>query len=452
MARAMKNVSFYEVTHPVVNDVLKELAADLTPLLEDKPQLVTKFVDGYAVLQDRPIFSQQASIGNLVGACHRREIETIVLLRGVTEQELAHLVEVLAADPAEVNAAGGAAKALASRGVRHIAIERLVSWDEKDTAGQRYLEWRWAYTSSLDVLRGAVAEVRTGRPLEVESVRASVRELVDDILGPGAILHNLNSMKNMDEYTFIHALHICVLTLELGRGLGLAREKLEELGLATLLHDVGKIFVPLAILRKPAALDEAEFAVMSRHPLDGALVLARQPELPEVAPVVAFEHHMHLDHSGYPRMTRPRALNMYSLMASIGDVYDALTTMRPYRAELPPHQALAVMREQYAEKLEPRLLARFLEILGPYPWGTVARLGDQRLALVTRPNPAAPENPFVRVIELENGEAKVREDEMPLLELTGGGGRIEVVDPVALGLNLTALLHGAGGPRYRPDG
>jgi HD-GYP domain-containing protein (c-di-GMP phosphodiesterase class II) len=249
-------------------------------------------------------------------------------------------------------------------------------------------------------------------------------------------------MKGMDEYTFIHALHICVLSLEMGRGLGLSREGLEELGMATLLHDVGKVFVPLSILRKPAPLDEGEFAVMSRHPLDGALALVRAAELPEVASVVAFEHHVHLDHSGYPRMREPRPLNMYSLIASIADVYDALTTMRPYRPQLSPQDAVAVMREQYSTRLEPRLLARFFDILGPYPWGTLLLVGGERLAVVTRPNADAKDSPFVRVIEVENGHARAHEEELPLQDLVRQEDGVEIVDPAAVGVNLTAALHG----------
>ena len=444
LARAMKNTSFYDVAHPVVADVVKQVVADVTDLLKARGELVIKFMSGFAVVREAPILSEHASVGNLLGACHRREIESIVLLRGVREREVAHLVEVLATDPAELKAAGGAIQALAAQGVRRVVIEKLVSGEKRDTSREGFSEWRWVYTSALDVLRGVVAEVRTGRPLDVESVRFGVRELVDDVLGENAILHNLNSMKDKDEYTFIHALHICVLALELGRGLGLAREQLEELGIATLLHDVGKIFVPLDILRKPVQLGEDEFAVMSRHPLDGAVALAREPELPPVAAVVALEHHMHLDHSGYPQMRRPRPLNMYSLMASIADVYDALTTMRPYRPQLPPHQAVAVMREQFVGRLEPRLLARFLEVLGPYPWGTVVRVDERRLAVVTRPNAAARENPFARVIELGYGLPRAHEEEVPLWELLGETSRVEVVDPVALGINLTAVLHGAG--------
>jgi len=445
LARAMKNVSFYEVGHPVVSDVLKQVEGGLGELLRDKREFVVKFTQGYVVLQETPMLSPQASIGNLVGACHRRGVETIVLQRGVAVNDLTGLVEVLAADPEEVKARGGIAAVLAERGTRRIVIERLVS--DEGTEGRDPREgmsqWRWVYTTALDVLRGAAADVRVGRGLDVGSVQSSVSGIVEDILGDRSIVYSLSTMKGMDEYTFVHALHICILSVELGRALGLGRDALEELGTATMLHDVGKIFVPLSILRKPGRLTDEEFAVMGRHPIDGALVLVREPDLPVVAPVVAFEHHVHMDYSGYPKMRDSRELNMYSLMTSVVDVYDALTTARPYRPPLMPQTAVEVMRKEYEGRLEPRLLQRFLDLLGPYPWGTLLRLDDARLAVVTRPNPAEPENPMTRVIEVGEGGAKAAAEALPLRETARGTAALEVVDPVALGLDLTELLHGS---------
>ena len=450
VARAMKNVSFYEVSHPVVADVVGEATARLGELLEREPEFLVKFSNGYVVLQESPLVNPQVSIGNLVGACRRRGVDTLVFLPGVREQEIAHLVEVLAADPAQVETEGGVAEALAARGVRRIVIERLVSEKEETDTPERPTEWRWVYATALDVLRGAAAEVRLGRPIDVASVQSSVREIVDDVLGDRSITHSLNSMKGMDEYTFVHALHICILGLELGRQLGFSRSRLEELGAATLLHDVGKIFVPLSILRKPEALDADEFAVIARHPLDGALVLSLEKELPPVASLVAFEHHIHCDHSGYPKMRRPRPLNAYSLMTSIADVYDALTTARPYRPPLTPHAAVATMQREYEGRMEPRLLAAFLELLGPHPWGTLVRAADGRLGVVTRPSPADPANPGIRVIEMEEEGPRVLDGEMPLQELDGYPDKLEVVDPLALGIDLTELFHRSGAGETAP--
>ena len=432
LARAMKNVSFYEIGHPVVQDALLGVCADLDELLGERAELVMKLVKGYLVVHDTPLVSQHASIGNLIGACHRRQVNSIVFQRGVTLKELEHLVGLLAAEPRDVEAAGGMSEELAARGVRRITIERLRSSPRTD--------WRWAHSGALDVMRGVAADVRRGHPLDVGSIKWSMHEIVDNVLGDHSIVYGLSSMKGMDEYTFIHALHLCILAVELGRQIGLDRERLEEIGICTLLHDVGKIFVPLEILRKPGALDDAEFAVMSRHPVHGAAVLAPDPGLPEAAPVVAFEHHVHIDCSGYPKLRRPRPLHMYSLMASIADVYDALTTNRPYRPALPPVRALDVIKEQYVGRMEPHLLWQFLLMLGPYPWGSLMRLGERRFALITRPVASEPDNPLARVIDLESGEPVLSDERRPLREL-GEPEAMEVVDPVDLGIDLARLVH-----------
>ncbi len=434
-ARALKNVSFYDPSHPVVREVLQRFLDDLLLLLDSRPELVIKFVSGYVAIDDRAVTGQHAALGNLAGACHRRGVEAITFRRGVQAYDVERFAALLAADCEMIEKEGGIGKLMVREGIQHIVVERFSARPRSD--------WRWVHARTIDVLRSAASGVRTNRPLDVAGVRLSVREIVDDVLGERSILFNLNSMKGMDEYTFIHALHICILAIELGRQIGLDRHQLEQLGIASLLHDVGKIFVPLGILRKPGPLDEEEFAVMSRHPVDGAVALVREPEVPEAAAVVALEHHMHHDHSGYPRLRRPHPLHLYSLIAGIADVYDALTTIRPYRPALPPLSAVEVMSNEYSGRLEPRLLHRFLAMLGPYPSGTLLGLPDERLVVVTRPNGDAPENPFVRRLEKSAGGKRLSREELPLQKLTGEPSRLTVLDPTALGLDLIALLHEA---------
>ena len=331
LARAM-NASFYDASHPVVRDVLTGLQADLTHYLAERPAFSVRFVSGYVIIQEVPLLSAYTPIGNLLGACHRRRVESILFRRGVTLEEMAHLLLVLVADPVQLEAEGGMDRALELRGVQHIVVE-----GQSERQGR---DWRLVHAAALDVLRGAAMGARTGQRIDTSGVREAVSEIVENVLGDRSLVHNLAALKHMDEYTFIHALDICVLSLELGRHMKLGQSELVELGAAALLHDVGKVLVPLEILRKPGPLDRAEFEVMSKHPVDGAAMLLREPELPETAPVVAFEHHMRYDLSGYPRTQWPRALNVYSLMGCIADIYDALTTVRPYRPPLPPVRAL----------------------------------------------------------------------------------------------------------------
>ena len=133
------------------------------------------------------------------------------------------------------------------------------------------------------------------------------------------------------------------------------------------------------------------------------------------------------------------------LIAAVADVYDALTTARPYRPALAPHRALEIMAEEYVGRLEPRLLERFIEMLGPYPWGTVLRVSDDLLVVVTRPDQTIPDNPYSRAIHLSAGPPTVGE-EVPLRELTSVS-QLETVDPAEIGIDLPGLLHDLSAPQ-----
>lgn len=437
LARAMKNASFYDAAHPVVRGVLSSLQADLAQYLAERREFSIRLVSGYVVIQEVPLISPHTPIGNLFGACHRRRVESILFRRGVTQEELAHLLMILVADPAQLEEEGGPDRALEARGAKHIVIRC-----QSERKGR---DWRLVHAAALDVLRGAAMAARTGQRVDTSGVQGTAREIVEDVLGDRSLLHNLAALKHMDEYTFIHALDICVLSVELGRHMKLDQSQLVELGVAALLHDVGKVLVPLEILRKPGPLDRAEFEVMSQHPVDGAAMLLREPELPETAAVVAFEHHMRYDLSGYPKTQWPRELNLYSLMGCVTDIYDALTTVRPYRPPLPPLRALELMQRECQSQVQPDLFQQFVRMLGPYPWGTLLGLPEGKLAVVTRPNAAAPENPYARIIDTESHPPKAAETELPLRQLVPGAGEVTVLDPVSLGMDLTAILHGLYG-------
>jgi hypothetical protein len=173
--------------------------------------------------------------------------------------------------------------------------------------------------------------------------------------------------------------------------------------------------------------------------VDGALLLAMQEGVPDAAPLVAFEHHLQLDLSGYPPLTRPRELNLFSLIVAVADVYDALTTQRPYRPPLPPYEALALMQSGKAGSFEPHLLSRFAAMLGRYPPGTLLRLNDGSMAVVSRPNAQDDAHPSVRRVVEDDGLQTLEPEEMDL----AAASRLSVdavLDPSAAGVDVARLL------------
>ncbi|NIM05895.1 MAG: HD domain-containing protein [Armatimonadetes bacterium] len=444
LARAMRNTSFYASDHSLVRLNIEDAAATISRMLEKKREFVLKIVEGEIVANDLPLFDPGTGTANLVGACLNRDIESITFSSGLSTEEVAALVNLLAADSEEISQQGGAATSLSRRGASHIKVEKLITPGSDE--GEATESGHKTYASALDVLRAAARRARMGFSPESGTTHAAVSDLVDSIMLEQAAMLGMVSVKGRDEYTFTHALHICILCLQLGHSLGLERPQLQELGVCAMLHDIGKIFIPLPILRKPAALTQKEFDIIQQHPIHGALLLCRHEEAPAMAPLVAFEHHLHFDLSGYPQTNSRRHLNFYSLMVGPADVYDALTTDRPYRPALPPKQALEVMQSQ-SSYFEPRLLARFTEMLGKYPAGSLLRLNDGRLAVVTKPNPCNAAMPFVRILEFEDGSPRLLEEEINLAAPDPATGRPRlcvdsVVDPTPMELDICGLLGG----------
>jgi len=442
LVKAVRNTGFYAPDHPAAVEALVETSEAVNAYLaEGRRELVLKFVGGEVVADDRPVRTANTALETLVGACTRRGIESLTFLVEVRPRELSALVKVLSMDPSELAEAGGAVRALAEEDVKRIAIERLREVDQEVGDGvptAAPLVSR-AYQTAVDVMRGIMSQARQQSPIGLDSANQMVQDLIDLIVREQSEMLGLISVKHYDEYTFTHGLHICILSIAVGWAIALENDLLRDLGVSALLHDVGKIHVPLEVLRKPGALTEEEFALVRRHPVDGALILAAQEAVPDVAPVVAFEHHLQPDLRGYPQLTRPRELNLFSLIVGIADVYDALTTERPYRPPVPPHEALALMHGGEAGTFEPRLLGRFTEMLGRYPAGTLLRLGDGTVAVVSRPNPRDAARPFARrLIEEEGGQTlDPAEVDLTTQDAPTVG---QVLDPQAAGVDVARLL------------
>jgi putative nucleotidyltransferase with HDIG domain len=245
-------------------------------------------------------------------------------------------------------------------------------------------------------------------------------------------------------YTFTHMVNVAALTMAQASALNIDGPLLEAFGVAALLHDIGKVFTPAEILHKPHRLTPEEFAIMKRHVVDGAAILRRTKGLSPLAAVVAFEHHLKQDLSGYPENVGPRSLNLCTLMVSIADVFDALRSHRPYRQGLATSRIRAIMDQQDNPAFNRPLLMRFVGMLGLFPVGCLVRLLTGELAVVTRERRADPMRPLVLVIT----DADERMLEQPILARTwlpdalGAHPREvkEPVDPLPLGIDPLSFL------------
>jgi putative nucleotidyltransferase with HDIG domain len=205
-------------------------------------------------------------------------------------------------------------------------------------------------------------------------------------------------MRTYDNYTFTHMVNVSILTMGQARALGIEGRLLREFGLSALMHDIGKVRTPKEILNKPDKLTDDEFTIMRRHVVDGAEILRRTPEMPILAPVVAFEHHLRMDGTGYPFGAKRATLNVATMLCSISDVYDAMRSQRAYQMAHPTDRILAVLKRNDGAQFDQHLVRRFVQLLGIYPPGNLVRLNTGEIAVVMHVHAPDPYRPRVRVL------------------------------------------------------
>ena len=225
------------------------------------------------------------------------------------------------------------------------------------------------------------ATARLGRAVETKKLATLARAIGGSIERHSRALLGLVRLKQKDEYTYLHSVAVCALMINFARHLGLDEAEVQDLGVAGLLHDVGKVAITDAVLLKPGALDGRERLMVEGHPAAGHALLSRSADIPAAALEVALRHHEKMDGSGYPGRLSGDALSLHARMGAICDVYDAVTSDRPYKAAWTPCAALTAMRS-WEGHFDPDLLDRFADSLGLWPVGTLVRVSDGHLGIV----------------------------------------------------------------------
>jgi putative nucleotidyltransferase with HDIG domain len=238
--------------------------------------------------------------------------------------------------------------------------------------------------------------------------------------------------------------NVSILTMGQARALGVDGPLLREFGLAALMHDIGKVKTPLEVLNKPDKLTEQEFTVMKRHVVDGAEILRATPDIPALAPVVAFEHHLRLDGTGYPHEVKRASLNLGTMLCSIADVYDAMRSQRAYQQAFPSDRILEVLKRSDGQQFDQHLVRRFAQLVGIYPVGNLVRLDTGEIAVVVTVYAPDPHRPQVRIIVDKGGTRLEHPYDVNLWEVELGEGQagaiIKPLDPRELGIDPLTFL------------
>jgi putative nucleotidyltransferase with HDIG domain len=442
-ASGLRNSQLYAPTHPLVARSTEALLQAVRQLHALGPVVTLGIVGTDLVVGDLPLPKASATLGELIRRLQAVGIERITIDLGVTADEFSSFVREIGALSATADRGGVSVLPDNWPGLKHIRVGRITSSEPGERMASDINTLRRVYSNAVKVAEALWDSSKTEGMPDVHMARTIVDGLAEAVTHNRTALVALTAMRNYDNYTFTHMVNVSILTMGQARALGIEGRLLCEFGLAALMHDVGKVRTPTEILTKPEKLTDAEFAIMKRHVVEGAEILRCTPEMPVLAPVVAFEHHLRLDGGGYPDGVRRDSLNVATMLCSIADVYDAMRSQRAYQQAFPTDRILAVLKRNDGRQFDQNLVRRFTQLMGIYPPGTLVRLSTGEVAVVVQVHAPDPYRPRVRLIFDAAGERLALVEERNLWEAPDDAEAASVVtplDPEEFGLDPLLLL------------
>jgi putative nucleotidyltransferase with HDIG domain len=384
----------YPSGHPLVGEKLREVYDGLQPHLKHDPLVQLDVIDGVVHLNG--VASETRTAGYGLG------IDSLRVQAGVRPDEIAAVADFLSRAKIEPDGEPVCAQ-LAQRGVEHVSLGRLVPLDTRWRARQ------WPdrpeqvldpdYEESIALAQQAFDQLSTDRVLDIRAVGDLVRLLMFRVVASHAALAQILTVKQYENLTYIHSVNVAVLSLLIGRQLGLDEDTLPVLVEAAVLHDVGKTRIPLDLVKKPGALDNRERKMMEAHPVLGAELLMQVDGLRPATALVALEHHRTVLGGGYPDLGDGVLPHVLSQIVSVADIYEAVTGARSYQVPTPPERACLLLARLAGSKLNAAIVKAFVNAISFFPIGSLVRTSRDELAVVVRTNPHDPLHPVLQLVD-----------------------------------------------------
>jgi HD-GYP domain-containing protein (c-di-GMP phosphodiesterase class II) len=359
---AVSNTRLYAADHPQVERYIQLAVRQLQKILQSQPNLTFLIVEDDLVVDNHTLTSTTAQLEQFVALLRQCAVERITFTRQVSMDGLLQLVNDLTA--------AGAGAVYSAPG---ITLGKVKVLSEAELEAQRELltpeiQDKLAALEvyrdrSLDDIRDLYHQIKSTKQIS----RHGLGEIVSGFLH--GMLYNVNplqllaSLKSADEYTFTHAVNVCILTMAQAESLGIKGDMLYDIGIAASMHDAGKMFVPDDILNKPDKLTDHEWKQMRMHSAQGAMYILKLEGIPKLAFLAALEHHIRYDGSGYPNLGKTWRPNIVSQMIAIADMFDAMRSRRPYGEPKPDELIIKILQEESGTAFNPELARNFLRLI-----------------------------------------------------------------------------------------
>jgi putative nucleotidyltransferase with HDIG domain len=435
---------FYPLEHPAVAAAARELFEVITAYHAEGTDVSLTFFEEEVLLGEQMLPEDSVLFDQLVRDMTAIGAGSIIFRRGLGAPEVVRFADVLGARYEDVVDTPGGIAALAERAqLRYIELsvvnvvrdDVMVQDEDAATAAKA------SYASALDLLRELERLIRSNQSLSVSHIKGTVRSLVENVMRNRYAMLELSSLKSFDEYTFYHCINVAILSLALGSTLTRDYRFLSALGTGALLHDIGKMSVPIETLNKTTPLTSDEWAEIREHPVRGAEMAALTSGLDRASMVCVLEHHMRYDLTGYPARTISKPQHVSSRIVAVADAYDAMTSQRPYSAPRMQDEAMGIIVKNAGTALDPALVRLFVDTLGFFPPRSLVLLDSGETAIVVSPSPKDRAKPVVRIIA-EPGGAIVTPFDVDLSDGVQAGGRsvVRCLDPGGMNVEIGDFL------------
>jgi HD-GYP domain-containing protein (c-di-GMP phosphodiesterase class II) len=374
---ALTNAHQYTISHQLAVVSIETAYTQLMEAIGRDLTLPIVIVEDRVVVNEEPL-EDSIYISRFIEFFKSRGIQYIRVNQGITKEELTSLVAMFTAGPLQP---------VDTQTFPHIQFGKVGLGFKKDEEEQENADEAGKYETNEDgteeeqktarirryfeniqkkelgLMENVYGAIKREQSLPDREIKDAVTDIITAIKQESSVLITFSPLRILDEYTFTHSTNVCILTLAQAMALKIKEDLLHDIGVAAMLHDIGKIFVPEEVLNKQGKLTDAEFELIKLHPQKGAEYLIDKPGIPPLAIIVAYEHHMLYDHSGYPKVSNNWRQNICSQMVTISDYFDALRTKRIYRDSLETKIITDQITEMAGDALNPVLAKNFLLLL-----------------------------------------------------------------------------------------
>ncbi len=448
---ALRALRLYPPENVAVQQAIQELHRAVEGVVTTESGMELRVVGDFFFLNEvrlRLGLSNYSTFGIFARALQRHDVGAIEVGPGIELAEWTPFLSLLlrtgdSADPFEQFLGS-----MEGTNIDHISVQATKEAAELELEEKAALDTaKKVYTQSVRMAREALTDIRLGKAVNVRRLKRTVQGIVDQVLSDEPSIITMTTLKDFDEYTFIHSVNVCIFSIIIGQRLGFTKLQLYELGLGALFHDVGKVRVPPSVVGKTGPLTDDEWVMMQQHPTDGLLQLFHLQgfvDVPYRQMLMAYEHHMKVDGSGYPSTKRSPVPSLFSRIVAVADGFDAGTSVRSYQYKpWAPDEVLKEMRDNPGRGFDQLLVKVLINSTGVFPVGTLVILDNYELAIVVATNPDISKihMPMVKVISDAMGLPLAEPKPVDLSQLHDNGRPIRTVikttDPQRYGIRVS---------------